>query len=175
MPPSKRPNFSYLIPISVFILVIIIWRSYVFSNHTVQRPFPNVNLPTINQTKKQFSNQDLQGHVSLVNFWGSWCSVCRAEHPMLMKIKQQYHIPIYGILYDDMPSNAKELLEHAGNPYVLIAIDTEGKLANAMGIYGVPITFVVDSTGVVRYRHLGAITEKSWDNDILPVINKYKT
>lgn len=176
MQPQKSSNSLYLIPIGIFIvLVIIIWRSYVFSQRGIASPFPTITLTTINDSPKYFSNKDLLGHVSLVNFWGSWCSICQQEHPMLMKIKQQYRIPVYGILYEDDPSSAKNWLQQAGNPYASVAIDKENQLAALLGVYGVPVTFVVDAKGIVRYRYLGAITEKSWENTLLPIINKYKT
>ncbi|MED5467370.1 MAG: DsbE family thiol:disulfide interchange protein, partial [Pseudomonadota bacterium] len=39
-----------------------------------------------------------------------------------------------------------------------------------LGVYGAPETFVIDADGVVRYRHVGVVNQKVWDEVLLPVI-----
>ena len=44
-----------------------------------------------------FAKSDLQlNEISVLNIWASWCTPCRAEHEILMKIKD-LDIPLYGI------------------------------------------------------------------------------
>ena len=47
-----------------------------------------------------------------------------------------------------------------GNPYSNIAIDQRGEIAIDWGVYGIPETFVVNSNGIIQYRHVGPITKK---------------
>ena len=47
-----------------------------------------------------------------------------------------------------------------GNPYSNIAVDKNGRIAIDWGVYGIPETFVVNSKGIIKYRHVGPITKK---------------
>ena len=53
----------------------------------VGKKLPYFSLPDLYNPKKHFTPANLKGHVSLLNVWASWCSACRADHPMMMKIK----------------------------------------------------------------------------------------
>lgn len=134
---------------------------------------PSFSLPYLNNPKKSFTQQDLRGKVSLVNIWASWCSACKAEHSMLMNIKENYGIPIYGILYKDDASNALQYLNHRGNPYKVIGNDEYGDAGIDFGIYGTPETYVVGPNGEVLYRQVGVISKSKWNNVIYPIIKPY--
>ena len=53
-----------------------------------------------------------------------------------------------------------EWLNDLGNPYSNIAEDKKGKIAIEWGVYGIPETFVINSQGIIKYRHVGPITNK---------------
>jgi cytochrome c biogenesis protein CcmG/thiol:disulfide interchange protein DsbE len=59
-----------------------------------------------------------------------------------------------------------------GNPFSRIDIDRDGRAGIEWGIYGVPETFVVDGTGVVRLRYAGPIVGEALDRVILPAIER---
>ena len=54
----------------------------------------------------------------------------------------------------------KHWLREEGNPYSNIAVDTKGTIAIDWGTYGIPETFIVNSKGIIKYRHVGPITKK---------------
>jgi cytochrome c biogenesis protein CcmG/thiol:disulfide interchange protein DsbE len=181
MSSPRNPLSQYGMPLILLVtLLLILWQALngqqqpEYSNTLTNKPLPEFNLPNIFNTTEPLTNKDLLGHVSLVNIWATWCSACRLEHPLLMKIKNNYSIPIYGILFDDLPNNAKAWLKQSGNPYTQTALDAGKNLSNHLGTYGIPETFVIDSLGVIRYRLTGAMTEESWEKEILPVINAYQ-
>ena len=136
-------------------------------------PLPSFNLPSLFDNHTRFTNQDLKGHVALLNIWASWCDACRAEHAILMKIKNQYHVPIYGINYKDNEDNARNWLKIAGNPYILIGVDQEGVVADRLDVYGTPETYLIDTEGKIRYRYLGALDENTWKTVLLPLMKQY--
>lgn len=107
--------------------------------------------------------------VKLVNFWASWCTPCRAEHPNLSQITA-LGIPLYGVNYKDNPANARGFLAELGNPYTAIGADVTGRTAIDWGVYGVPETFVIDGSGKIVLRFAGPITQRSLKTDILPAI-----
>jgi cytochrome c biogenesis protein CcmG, thiol:disulfide interchange protein DsbE len=49
-----------------------------------------------------------------------------------------------------------------GDPYALSVKDLDGRIGIEYGVYGVPETFVIDKEGVIRYKHIGPMTEESW-------------
>ncbi len=103
--------------------------------------------------------------VKLVNFWASWCSGCRLEHPTLVKMAKAGGV-IYGIDYKD--NNGLSYLESGGNPFVTVSQDKRGRTAIDWGVYGMPETFVVDANGIITHRHIGAITDDVMEKIIMP-------
>lgn len=87
---------------------------------------PHFSLPTFTMSNITFNDKNLTEHVSLLNVWASWCSACGMEAPFLMKIKNEYHIPIYGIAYKDQPASVQTWLRQYGNPFVLLGNDKHG-------------------------------------------------
>lgn len=106
--------------------------------------------------------------VKLVNFWASWCAPCRAEHPMLEKLKAE-SVAIHGVNYKDDPAKAQAFLAELGNPYATIGADN-GRMALNWGVYGVPETFVIDGEGKVLLRYAGPITEQELERVIRPAL-----
>ncbi|OGT38373.1 MAG: hypothetical protein A3F12_01435 [Gammaproteobacteria bacterium RIFCSPHIGHO2_12_FULL_38_14] len=162
----------------LLMLLSLLWHE-LFSAEPGQVPsaligetVPPFNLPSIFQSGKNFSNKDLPHQVSLLNVWATWCYACSLEAPMLLKIKNQYHIPIYSILYKDDKNEAITWLQKYGNPFVITGDDKNGDTAIDLGVYGTPETFVINTQGKIIYRHIGTITQQTWDDTLYPLIKK---
>lgn len=174
-------KLKHIIPFFIlFALLAILWRE-LFYAHPNELPsaligetVPEFQIPNLWQENKSFSTKELAGRVSLLNVWATWCSACSMEHPMLMKIKEQYHIPIYSIDYKDNSVDAKNWLHQEGNPYVMTGIDQHGDVAIDLGVYGTPETFVINPEGKIVYRHIGIIDDKVWNEVLYPLIKKYE-
>ena len=65
--------------------------------------------------------------------------------------------------YKDKPNNTKKWLEKLGNPYSEVLLDKNGNIGIDWGVYGIPETFVINSEGIIKYRHVGAITKKDFN------------
>ena len=74
-----------------------------------------------------------------------------------------------GINYKDDPKKAIQWLKNLGNPYSDIPIDRKGRIAMDWGVYGIPETFVVDSQGIIKYRHIGAVTKNEYEKIYLKI------
>ena len=61
-------------------------------------------------------------------------------------------------------------LASLGDPYRATLIDADGRVGIDYGVYGVPETFLVDRRGVVRYKHVGPVTQQVWDDTLAPLI-----
>jgi len=135
---------------------------------------PDFALPPVKGRALGFSTEDLKGQVSLVNVFASWCVACRAEHPLLMRLKRDGVVPINGLNYKDKPDDAAQWLGTMGDPYTRVGADLDGRVAIDWGVYGVPETFVVDRDGRIVYKRIGPITGEILDRKIIPLIEKLR-
>lgn len=110
-----------------------------------KRPAPSVEMATLDGAVFNFAEDE---DVALVNFWATWCTPCRAEHPVLLELKEQ-GVRIVGVLYKDEEELGRQLLERDGNPFEIVAMDPTGDAGIAFGIAGVPETFLVDRDGMI--------------------------
>lgn len=136
----------------------------------IDKPVPTFELPPIaGRDGGGFSSTDLEGGVSLVNVFASWCVPCRVEHPLLLALAEE-GVPIYGINYKDPAEKANEWLAELGDPYRAIGADAQGRVAIDWGVYGVPETFVVDPEGRIRHRHVGPLQPEDVEKTIKPLL-----
>lgn len=133
---------------------------------------PTFTLSTLESPNVTFTQQQLRGHVTLLNIWATWCYACSLEHDMLLKINRDYHIPIYSVLYKDDADKGLAWLREHGNPFTLTGNDSNGDVAIDFGVYGTPETFVISPAGNIVYRHVGAIDQEAWDTVLFPLIKK---
>ena len=136
----------------------------------IGRPMPGFALP--GQPPSQgFSSADITaaGRPTLINFFASWCIPCVQEAPVLMALKQQ-GTPIWGIAYKDRLEATADFLHHNGDPYARIARDEPGNTAIDFGLYGVPETYLIDRSGIVRWRWAGGLSEGVVRQSLAPLI-----
>jgi cytochrome c biogenesis protein CcmG/thiol:disulfide interchange protein DsbE len=169
---------KFIIPfLALFALLGMLWYELFANQHDIPSPLigeavPTFSLPTLNNGT--LSSRDLQGHVSLLNVFASWCYACSLETDMLMKIKTTYHVALYGINYKDKREDLESWLKKYGNPYIKIGDDRNGDVAIDLGVFGTPETFIISKQGKIVYRHVGVIDQKVWDEVIYPLVKKYE-
>lgn len=116
--------------------------------------------PTLDGTVLDLA--DLRGSVVLVNVWASWCGPCRDELPVLVAAQERWGddgLEVVGIDTRDRESAARALLSERGATSIRSVVDQDGRLALSWGALGVPETFVVDRSGIVRARSIGPVDE----------------
>ena len=137
----------------------------------IDKPAPAFDLPQLLQGG-QIATKDMLGKVWLLNVWASWCVACRAEHEIIKHIAKLKIVDIIGLNYKDKAADARSWLFELGNPYTQIAVDLDGRTGINWGVYGVPETFLIDKQGIIRYKHIGPVTAKSLEQELLPEIKK---
>lgn len=169
--------WRYLTPVVLF--AVLIAFSFVglqrdpgyVPSPLVDQPMPEFDLPQLQQPDGRLASTELaQGEPILVNVWATWCVGCREEHDKLVEIADSGIIPIYGLNWKDDNRAALHWLERLGDPYVTTAVDADGRVAIDWGVYGAPETFLIDGDGIVRFKHIGPITDRVWERDFLPRI-----
>jgi cytochrome c biogenesis protein CcmG/thiol:disulfide interchange protein DsbE len=142
------------------------------SSPLIDKPAPQFSSTLISDDKVHFSVNDMRGKVWLLNVWASWCSACRDEHHLLMEVSGTLNIPIIGLDYKDTKRDAMATLSRFGDPYRAVVNDADGKIGMDYGVYGVPETYLIDKRGIVRYKEIGALSRKSFEEKILPLAKR---
>jgi len=157
----------------------------------IGKPAPAFTLPQLG-SDKTFSPQDLQGKVWLLNVWSTWCVSCRQEHPMLVEMAKNKAVTLIGLNYKEIrgdanydiakisPESEKGMateranawLRRHGDPYALSILDLDGRVGIDYGVYGVPETYVIDKTGIIRFKHIGPISPDVFSGKILPLVGE---
>lgn len=159
------------LPLAIFVgMGVLFWIGLHQEDKTalpsalIDKPFPVFILNTVESGE---STNHLPEEPVLVNVWATWCPTCKAEHTFLNQLQREQGIKIVGINYKDDLVKAKQWLRAYGNPYMFNISDPDGQLGLELGVYGAPETFLVDSKGIIRAKHVGDLNTKVWQN-LLP-------
>lgn len=179
--PGSRFQPLMLLPLVLFLGLAAIFLSRLES-HTgpdivpsvlIGKPAPDFELPALDGANVPgLSRADLDGHLTLVNIFASWCVPCRQEHPVLEQIARDDRIRLVGIDYKDKPENVRVFLNEMGNPYAAIGVDQSGRTFIDWGAYGVPETYLVGPDGIIAKKYVGPLTEEAVTTDLMPAIEK---
>lgn len=166
----------YLLPLAVFTGLVLLFLfglnndPRLVPSPFIGKPLPDISLPGLKDPAGTITTADLKGEVALLNVWATWCIPCRQEHPLLVDLDRRADVRIYGLNYKDVRQDALAWLEKLGDPYDRVLFDEAGTAGIDLGVYGVPETFVIDRDGIVRYKHIGPLTQEVIDEAILPLI-----
>ena len=184
--PGARRSFGWVAaPLLIFVVIAGMFAFALTSGDPrklpsalIGRPVPATDFAALEglvvdgRPVPGFTSADLaKGKVTVVNFWASWCTECIVEHPLLTDLASRTGVEIYGVNYKDQTAAARRYLGRYGNPYAAVGVDT-GRNAIEWGVYGMPETFVIDGTGKIAFKHVGAISAESVEKSLIPAIEK---
>ncbi len=110
------------------------------------------------KTGEKVSSADLRGKVLFVNFWASWCEVCKEEMPSVNALSADMarngDFRMITILYKDTPENGASYMKAQGFSFPVFT-DPGENAANSFGVTGVPETYVIDRRGVLKGKVIG--------------------
>ncbi len=155
------PSIFFAIILSIFFYLLITERnpSEIPSN-LLNKNVPFFEAESLFKNEKFISSQELKNEIILVNFFSTWCKPCRDEHVYIKRFSNKKGIKVIGINYKDNSKKTIKWLKNLGNPYSDVLIDKNGRVAIDWGVYGIPETFIVNSKGIIKYRHVGPITNE---------------
>jgi cytochrome c biogenesis protein CcmG, thiol:disulfide interchange protein DsbE len=136
----------------------------------IDKPAPEFALPVLHEPERIATSKELRGAPYVLNVWGSWCVECQTEHPVITRFAETKRVRVIGYNWKDEREDALRWLERFNNPYWLVLYDYAGDVAIDFGIYGAPETFLVDAEGKIRWKHVGAMTEATVRDELLPAI-----
>ena len=95
----------------------------------------------------------------LINVWGSWCPPCKLEMPFLVALAQTKKVAIVGINIEEPDMETpRDFVVQTGITWPNL-FDDDGRSKGTFG-FGVPVTWFIDASGKVTYRHIGVIASQ---------------
>ena len=138
----------------------------------IGKPAPAFALARLDDATLSIKRDDMLGKVWMLNVWASWCVTCREEHPHLLALSRSKQLPILGLNYKDKRKDGLDWLAQFGDPYDASVFDADGRVGIDFGVYAVPETFVMDKRGVIRFKHIGAVTPQIIETRIVPLLRE---
>ena len=176
-----RSNAARFLPLAIFFALALLLAAGVWLSRNpnrealpsplIDKPAPQFTLPVLHEPGRTVTLADLRGAPFVLNVWGSWCPSCRDEHPVLTRFAETKRVRMVGFNWKDERADALRWLDQFGNPYWLVIADIEGKSAIDWGIYGAPETFLVDANGVIRWKHVGPLTDALIQGELVPALD----
>jgi len=113
----------------------------------------------------EMSLAEYRGSVVIVNFWTTWCKVCKTEMPHVQKLYEHYAsqgeaVQLVSVNVTSQEASAagvERYMQEYGYNFPL-ALDMRGEAADLYRVNAFPSTFIIDAGGVIRERMLGAIS-----------------
>ena len=176
---NKKRVFALLVPFALFIVGVLFLAAPLvkgsdpskLESALVGQPVPDFILQDIYDPDKQYDASILKGQKMLLNVWATWCPTCYAEHKYLNELAKE-GLYIVGMNYKDDRKKAIRWLSDLHDPYKISLYDNNGMLGMDLGVYGAPETFLIDSLGIIRYRHVGDLNESVWNNKLKAIFEE---
>ena len=127
----------------------------------------SIALPELGRAGQVLRVSDPPGHPVVLSFWASWCVPCRQEMPAFQAVHRQAGgaVRFVGIDTRDTTQAALAFVRVTGVTYAS-GYDPTGATASAWGVFGLPTTLFVSSSGAILARHVGGLSVPELRGDL---------
>ena len=132
---------------------------------------------TLLDSGQTLSNDRLQGHVVVINFWATWCEPCRAEMPLLEQFWQDHKdqgVVVLAISMDEARDLPK-VRKMASAFSFAVAHKSQAEVKSLGRLWRLPSTFILDANGIVRKNgHIGdaMVSRQELEQIITPLLSE---
>ena len=168
-----------LTPLILLFVICVFLLVYLLSDKDPNKPpsallnkdVPNFESVSLFNSNKTIKTKDIKSKRVLINFFASWCSPCKIEHPLFFEIREKFpELYLIGFNHKDSKADGKDYLKEAGNPYNFVGVDSDGLIALEFGVFGLPETFIINEDGKIIYKIMGPITKDILNKEIEPLL-----
>lgn len=141
------------------LLVIVYFIAQLYSQrHLASGPSPVFSAVTL---KGRVVDQNIwKDKPILLNFWATWCPVCKLEQGMINSLAKDYRVITVAMNSGGDDAIEQYLVENELDFPVIV--DPDGDLAKRFGVTGVPTGFVIDTAGQIRFKEIGLTSSWGW-------------
>jgi thiol-disulfide isomerase/thioredoxin len=158
-----------MIKASLTVMILVVLSSVAFGQNKGAAP----QLELKDTEGRALRLSDYKGKVVLLNFWATWCAPCRAEMPDLVKWQREYRrrgLQIIGVTYPpEDPAEVRKLIKSININYPVALGEKQTKAIFDEG-ETIPISVVIDKSGVVREVIQGIIFPEEFEQKIKPLL-----
>jgi len=124
----------------------------------IGQPAPGFQLQTLDG-ERTVDLANLDGDIVIINFFASWCLQCRAEHGDLVATADAFanqDVTFVQASYQENSDDTLAYLSEVGSSSETVYLqDESSRTAIAYGVFGIPETYFIDSSGVVVGKIIG--------------------
>lgn len=149
------------VPVAMLILVLATRPSA--ESKTVQSPLLGKRAPAAQGETidgQQANLADFRGKWVVVNFFATWCTPCREEHPDLVAFQDAHRqagdATVLAVVYSDQASSVRDFRAKEGGDWPMLT-DPDGRIALDYGVGGVPESFLVNPDGIIVSKIVGGV------------------
>jgi thiol-disulfide isomerase/thioredoxin len=124
----------------------------------------NKEFSLTDQKGKTHTLPDYKGKVVLINFWASWCPPCIYEMPELQRLKKHFADQPFEAITINVGEKKYKVRKFSKliNLELPVLLDTSSETFDDWGVKTLPTSFLIDSTGQIRYQVRG---NPGWETD----------
>ena len=125
----------------------------------------------------RFRLSDWRGHPILLNFWATWCTPCRKEVPVLIRLQEQYRdagFLVIGVNIEESRSVAQEFVEEFGINYT-IPMDFGGSVTRRYLRVGPPNSYFIRPDGVITQAYIGQAPDAVFEEGVADLVESLAT
>lgn len=158
-PRKKPPMINHLRPVFIgFVLSLALLAQPLMA---VEEGViaPDFTLPGVRKNEAAVTLSELRGQIVYVDFWASWCVPCLRSLPEIHTLYEKYQdqgFEVVAITIDDPVEDALDFLDDLAVPLAYrVALDQTAEVMDQYGVVGMPTSFLIDRTGIIRKVHKG--------------------
>jgi cytochrome c biogenesis protein CcmG, thiol:disulfide interchange protein DsbE len=136
------------------------WVSHNKQNIVVGAKAPDFSL--LDLSGHTFQLSQMRGKPVLINFFATYCEPCRDEMPLIQSTAQRYPNDLI-VTAIDFQEPESQVRFFAGDFLLTfrVLLDTNGKVAESYQVQAFPMSYFIDSNGVVQAIQVGGLTQET--------------
>jgi cytochrome c biogenesis protein CcmG/thiol:disulfide interchange protein DsbE len=150
---------AVIVGVIIALLVIVLATRDPASERVTRSPLigkaaPEIEAKTIEG--KPFDLSRYEGEWVLVNFFATWCTPCKQEHPELVKLAGGDVTNVVSVVFQDDPGTVKAFLKERGGHWPVVD-DPTGTITLEYGVPKIPESYLIAPDGTVVAKFISGI------------------